>query len=156
MMGLSPRNQKYMAADALMWNLYSIPCKPFVLWGIRREHILKMVDGRLCIAFCFDVVSHMWLAKQCGVEMGFSSKAEATRLLKKFGRASVPTWGDRALTYRHEQEQGLILGGHLTRLLNDLSCPVSLVQFCRGEAPITEQRLKQFQVAVRLSMTRGK
>jgi len=152
---LIPADARYQTYDLLKLNLSTVPCKPFICWELDPEHVLRIADGRLCILASFDVIAFVWLARELGVDMRFSSRPKATGVAKKFGKYAFPTWGGRALVSSEGNEETILGGGILNRLLNDLVCPASVIQMGQPSSPTVHLQRIPFSYVLRSGKTTG-
>lgn len=111
--------------------------RPFTIWGLPIETLVEIAQGKFVIVSAFDVASFVWLARQCGLPMRFSSFAEATQQAQRFGSAQhLPTWGGRALVHEVGEALSFIASGAMSRFINDLVNPLPFLIHDAREAGV--------------------
>ena len=100
-------------------------------WGLRPDHVFKLVGRRLGFVIAFDVISFIALSRSLGVQMELGTRAEAARAQQKFGKTGVPTWAHRPLHYEIGPMKNTVLSGMLGRLMHNLTNPVTYIGWLR-------------------------
>ena len=123
-----PEEELFKVADIFRNNLAALAVRPFVLWRLKREHLLSLMKGELIIKMAFDVAGFIWLCRNIGFKMEFGTRREAAEVAQKVGKQNVPTWGGRHLTYHTPDGPRMIGGGILSRFANDLTSPLAFMK----------------------------
>lgn len=125
---LIPDDELVKGSELLASNLAAMS-RPFTHWGISKENLMDFAKGKLIVFSAFDVSSFIWLARDCGLDMRFSSRAEAARLTQDIGSAEIATWGNRALCWGVRDSMSFVGSGLISRFINDLTNPLPFLQF---------------------------
>jgi len=123
-----PEGELFKVSNIFQNNLVALAVRPFVLWRLRREHLVSMMKGELVVQMAFDLAGFVWLCRNIGFQLEFGTGREAAEAAQKFGKQNVPTWGDRHLTYQTSHGTQMIGGGILSRFANDLTCPLAFMK----------------------------
>jgi len=124
----SERDDNFKLVDLFANNLHSIATRPFLLWEIKRPHLLDLIAGNTRLLAVFDLQKFFWLARREGANLGFTSRREAEELKREFGSINVMTWGHRAITYPHGEATMYFTTGLFGRIINELMRPLQLVR----------------------------
>ena len=127
---ISPK-ELYKAFNILKYNLITIPCRPFTLWGIKPDHLMNLVAHKLIIIVAFDITAFICFGRINGFDIGLSSRKEATKFAQGYGAKSVPRWGGRGIRVSTDKGDMIIGGGMITRFLFSLESPLQFLQFYR-------------------------
>ena len=127
-----PRQESIKIFNPILSNLYACACRPFPLWGIERENLMKILSGRLGVAFAFDLSGFIFTAESLGLNIKFGSKRETDDLIKKLDRLTVPVWGKRMIKLCASGKEVTLLSGTFSRFINDLVYPSHILQVCKN------------------------
>jgi len=114
--------------NLLYSNLFAVPCRSLVLWGLDRDHLLSLVARKLCIVVCFDVISFIWLGRQVGLEISLSSRKEVTKAAQLLGSRNVPEWDGYGIKIKEKWGETYVLSGMLSRFINNLQPPLPFLE----------------------------
>lgn len=112
-----------MATDLFKTNVQSFGCLPFVFWRIKREHLLSLISGELCVLVAFDVASFIMLAREIGLDIRLSTRREAHSVLQELGGKGELRWGGRILKMYTSEESHFVMSGFYSRFIADLIRP---------------------------------
>jgi hypothetical protein len=122
------RDDNLRLIDLFANNLHSIATRPFLLWEIKRPHLVDLISGNVRLIAVFDLQKFFWLARREGVEVAFASRRESEEMKAKFGAINVLTWGHRAITYPYGEAKMFFTTGLFGRIINDLMRPLQLIR----------------------------
>jgi hypothetical protein len=122
------RDDNYKLIDLFANNLHSIATRPFLLWEIKRPHLLDLLSENVRLVAVFDLQKFFWLARREGANLGFTSRSEAEELKRKFGAINVMTWGHRAIAYPYGEATMYFTTGLFGRIINELMRPLQLIR----------------------------
>jgi len=122
------RDDNFNLIDLFVNNLHSIATRPFLLWEIKRPHLLDVLSGNMRLVAAFDLQKFVWLARREGANLGFTSRREAEELKKRFGTINIMTWGHRAITYPYGEATMYFTTALFGRIINELMRPLQLIR----------------------------
>lgn len=116
----------YVFCNLFKTNIYSLPVKPFLLWGITHEDKFNLMKDTLSIFVLFDLSAFFWLGKKFGIDMHLSSRREADLAKKEFGAGNVLTFGNRIVKCSVDNKTFSMLS-LIYRFFTDLLCPTQFL-----------------------------
>jgi len=133
---LAPKADYFKTFNVLFSNLLAVPCEPLTLWGLKKDHLLRLISRDLCILICFDVASFIWLGRRLGLKAHLSSRKEAAEGAQKLGSRVVPRWDNRGVKIELPSGTCFVLGGMLSRFINELYSPQQFMQEIKKQAKL--------------------
>lgn len=139
-----PANERFTLANCFRSNLAATAVKPFVQWGLAKEHIHALAQRKLVVFAAFDIAAFIWLCRQVvGVEAKFGTRREAAEAAKDFGTNNTMTWGGRMLSIKAQDGWTALGGGILSRFVNDLTNPLAFMKgIARAKYPKSTEEVE--------------
>jgi hypothetical protein len=122
-----------ICGDLFQQNINESCPTPFTLWGLSKEHIFKCVEKKMVILFIFDIVSFMWLARKHDLNLVFSSRSFAEKIVKNLGRKNVTTFDNRLLCIKLKDDLKPLGGGFLSHIIQSLEYPLKIIENYKSE-----------------------
>ena len=131
LLSLLSEGELLLGFNMLISNLYGQSDHPFLIWSIDKEHILSLIEKKLCIYSIFDLPSFICLGRTLGLKIGLCSKKETAKITKEIGSRYLLLWGNRGLQVVSSKGKILIGKGLLSHLINTLKTPIQFIQSYR-------------------------
>jgi hypothetical protein len=120
--------QSLVLVDPVFSNLHACGCKPLPTWSISREHLANIIEEKLTIIVCVDTSGFVALARSMGCGARLSTRRERTVIARDLGSFNVPDLDGRTVVLDGGHGRHFLLSGTLSRMVNDLTNPRSIVR----------------------------
>jgi len=135
---LVPANEMWLLIHPFKSNLTGLFNRPFTIWKVDRKYLFELMNHTLVLLVIFDLAAFLWLARSQGLKAGLSSRKEASRLTQKYGKRAIPTFGNRCITISYQNKEWKMLGGMLSRFVNDFVPPLDVLKHFKTTPNIYE------------------